>query len=226
MLKKILYKIQPFLKETYLKILYSTTPNLIGDRDVEWAFVAGHVGSGPGRALDFGCGPASYLGLIAAEAGYDAIAFDLEPVRWFYQHPRLQYLKGDILVHKFEPRSFDLIINCSSIEHVGLAKRYGVEKTKTDGDLEAMAIMKDILSTKGRMILTIPAGKDTEFLPLHRVYGAQRLPQLLNGFTVEHKEYWGKDENNKWVLVSEEIALNKTPTRDLHCLGCFVLEPK
>jgi hypothetical protein len=40
------------------------------------------------------------------------------------------------------------------------------------------------------MLLTIPAGEDAVFAPLTRIYGSQRLPQLLKGYTVEKDIFW------------------------------------
>ncbi|MFZ8804427.1 MAG: class I SAM-dependent methyltransferase, partial [Candidatus Calescibacterium sp.] len=128
---------------------------------------------GPGNALDFGSGQ-SYMGLIAARKGFNTIALALEPVRWFYKHPRLKFIQGDTLKLQFPPSSFDLIINCSAIEYAGLAGRYGVTKDRPDGDIEAMKILKIILKPGGKMLLTIPVGQDNVFKPLHRVYGKER----------------------------------------------------
>ena len=70
--------------------------NLAGDRDIEWSWVASHMPSSSGEALDFGPGM-SPLGLIAAQRGFNVTAIDLEPVQWPYVHPRLRFVWGDIL---------------------------------------------------------------------------------------------------------------------------------
>ncbi|HNV87258.1 MAG TPA: methyltransferase domain-containing protein [Candidatus Omnitrophota bacterium] len=99
--------------------------NLAGDRDIEWSWVAAHVPQGPGRALDFGCGGGA-LGLLAVQKGFEVTAVDLEEIRWFYWHPKLKFLREDIFsVKRFGADCFDLVINCSAVEHVGLAGRYG-----------------------------------------------------------------------------------------------------
>ncbi len=58
------------------------------------------------------------------------------------------------------------------------------------------------------MLLTIPVGQDAVFAPLCRVYGAQRLPQLLSGYRVEKDVFWMKDTENRWVLCDSDTALN------------------
>lgn len=196
-------------------------PNLIGDRDVEHSWVLSHLGTGPGKVLDFGCGN-SLLSFVAARRGYDVTAIDLQPVRWPYVLPNMCFIKCDILESSFTRSSFDIIINCSSIEHVGLPGRYG-SRNNPEGDIIAMALMYELLQPSGVMLLTIPVGRDAVFYSLHRVYGRERLPRLLDRWVIEKKEYWVKDGENRWVAVEESAALDREPTKLCYGLGCFVL---
>jgi SAM-dependent methyltransferase len=215
----------------FLVRLIARHPNLIGDRDVEWSWVAAHMPSGPGKALDFGPG-GSPLGLMAAEKGFEVTALDLEPVRWPYRHAKLHFLQGDILdsAARDAAGSVDLVINCSTVEHVGIAGRYGVEKDRPDGDLKAMANLSRLMKPGGKMLLTVPVGEDALFSPVCRVYGRERLPRLLEGFEVEKESYWVKDESNRWVSATKTQALafkasmgSLHPLRNVCALGCFVL---
>lgn len=197
------------------------TPNLEGDREVEWSWVLANLGTGPGKVLDFGCGN-SLLSFGAARRGYDVTAIDLQSVAWPYVFPNMRFIKCDILRSSFTKASFDLIINCSSIEHVGLSGRYE-SQAAPDGDVKAMALMHELLRPDGVMLMTIPVGRDAVFAPLHRVYGRERLPRLLDQWMVEKKEYWVKDDRNHWNAVEESVALNGEPTEFCYGLGCFVL---
>ena len=196
--------------------------DLTGDRDVEWSWVAARMGNGPGAAIDFGNG-GSALGLIAAERGWDVTAIDLEAVWWPYVHPRLRLAQGDVLHLALPERSFDLVLNCSAIEHVGIPGRYGVTQERPDGDLEAMARLGALMKPGGTMLLTVPIGRDTVFPPLHRVYGAERLPRLLAGFEVASREFWAKRDDNRWTPAPEAEALAFAPRERLYALGAFVL---
>ena len=207
-------------------------PNLAGDRDIEWSWVTSQIPSGPGEALDFGSG-GSDLALIAAQRGFNVTAVDLEPVRWPYVHPKLRFIRGDILKLPVPKEHFELVINCSTVEHVGLAGRYGVTENCPDGDLEAMAHLRKLIKPNGVMLLTIPIGQDAVFAPLCRVYGKERLPRLLDGYIVEKQAFWVKDEKNCWILCDKKMALSFEASagswdalKNIYALGCFVLRAK
>ncbi len=212
-----------------LKASNQVIPNLAGDRDVEWAWIASQMPSGPGEALDFGNG-GNNLALLAAQRGFNVTAVDLESVRWHYIHPLLCFIQGDILNLSLPKKHFDLIINCSTVEHVGITGRYGVTENCSYGDIEAMKRLRHFMKTDGLMLLTIPVGHDAVFPPLHRIYGAQRLPKLLEGYRIKEEAFWVKDDQNHWVLCNRNTALNfhasagsLNPLQNVYGLGCFVL---
>ena len=230
-LNRLAYKlttwIPPILLGAFIK---KSMPNLSGDRDIEWSWVSAHIPYGPGEALDFGPG-ASFLGLIAAQRGFEVTAIDLEPVHWYYVHKKLHFVQGDILKVDLPAKHFDLIINCSTVEHVGLTGRYGKTENKPDGDLEAMALLRELMKPGGTMLLTIPAGQDAVYSPLHRVYGEERLPRLLEGYRIEKEAFWVKDKKNRWQLTERGTALNFkskaeswNPLKNVYALACFVLK--
>ena len=101
------------------------TTNIRGGRDVEYSWIATHMPEGPGEALDFGS-RSSHMSLIAVRRGFRVIALDLEPQHFLWAHPNASFIQGDLLKMDLPLNHFDLVINCSSIEHVGLAGRFGV----------------------------------------------------------------------------------------------------
>src|ERR1022692_1939250 len=125
--------------------------NLRGDRDIEYSWIVTHIPEHGGSALDFGSGP-GWMALAAARKGFQVTALDMMPVLWFYVHPGLRFVQGDILKSLFPSNHFDLIINVSAIEHVGLNGRSDVVDAKPDGDLEAMAVLKAVLRP-GKLML-------------------------------------------------------------------------
>lgn len=204
-------------------------PNLLGDRDIEWTWIASQMPSGDGRALDFGSGN-SYLGLIAAQKGFNVTAVDLENIRWDYVHPHLHFIQGNIMKLPLPMEHFDLVINCSAIEHVGLSGRYDVTEDIPDGDLAAMERLRNLMKSGGIMLLTVPVGLDATFAPLSRIYGKERLPRLLDGLKVIKEAYWVKNSENRWIQCDRETALkfkasagSWNPLQNVVALGCFIL---
>jgi len=205
------------------------TIDLWGDRDVEYSFIAAELPPGPGMALDFGCGPGQ-LALVAAQRGYQVLAIDLEPQRFPWNHPRVEFRQADFLQAHAPSGEFDVVINCSAIEHVGLSGRYGITREQEDGDLAAIHRLHAALKPGGVMLLTVPCGRDAVFAPLHRVYGTERLPRLIERFELVKQVFWVKSRENRWRLAERDEALDFVATADLenparctYALGCFVL---
>lgn len=194
--------------------------SLQGDRWVEWSFCFARMADGAGSTLDFGA-DIGFLALAAAQRGHDVIAFDRLPSALDYEHPRVTHVHGDVLTHDFGDRRFDQILNCSSVEHVGLGGRYGSTETP-DGDLDAMAILRSTLAPEGRMIMTIPVGRDMVCAPQHRIYGEQRLPRLLAGYGVLEEQFWAKS-GGAWRPCGREVALATEGSSAFYSLGLFVL---
>jgi len=210
--------------------LPSLQVNIWGERSVEWSFLSREMADGPGEAIEFGCEEA-YMSLVAAQKGFHVIANDLLEQHFFWQHPNVEFRQGDFLQLTLPRNHFDLAINCSSVEHVGVAGRYGIEVDQDDGDLQVMTRLAEILKPEGRLLMTAPCGRDAVLAPWCRVYGAQRLPKLLQSFAVEKEEFWAKNNKNQWVSCSREAALNFLPRNDrfnphkcAYALGCFVLQ--
>lgn len=203
--------------------------NLWGDREIEWSFVVSRLPEGPGTLLDFGASD-GLLSITAAQRGFEVLALDLGPERFPWKHPRVKFLRGNLLEIQLPRRSFDVVLNCSSVEHVGLPGRYGVDVAESDGDLRAMRRFYEILNASGVMLMTIPCGQDAVIVPWHRVYGETRLPKLLAGFEIQEQSYWVKHADNRWSPCEREEALAfrpgqhpKDPSLCSYALGCFVL---
>lgn len=203
--------------------------NIDGERHVEWSFLSSEMPQGPGEAMDFGC-ENGYMSLLAAEKGFRVLAIDLEPRSFAFQHSNIKFQVGDFLKLDVPQNHFDLIVNCSSVEHVGVAGRYGITAQRDEGDLEAVRKFAKVLKPGGLLIMTAPCGKDAIMAPWCRVYGAERLPRLLSPLRLEKERYWVKNEENRWTGVDRETALGLEPRHDptdphgcSYALGGFVL---
>jgi hypothetical protein len=198
-------------------------PSLAGDRWVEWSFCMARLAEGEGTTLDFGA-DIGFLSLAAAQRGHEVTALDREPSALDYVHPRVRHVRADILDRPLAGQRFDQVINCSSVEHVGLAGRYG-SGDQPDGDIEAMAILAGMMAPDARMILTIPVGRDLVWPPLHRIYGDERLPRLLEPFEIREAQYWCKGGEH-WQQRDREQALAVQGSDAFYALGLFVLTPR
>jgi SAM-dependent methyltransferase len=184
--------------------------NIHGERHIEWTFISTEMPEGPGEALEFGC-EHGYLSLLAARKGFHVTALDLEAQKFPWCHPSVHFVRGDLLKTELPEDQFDLIVNCSSVEHVGLSGRYGINESATDGDLEVMRRLWRMLKTDGKLLATMPCGRDLIAAPWHRVYGNERLPRLLAGFEIEKEMFWAKDFENRWMQTSRNVALDFIP---------------
>jgi len=200
--------------------------DLSGDRDVEWSWIAGNLPDNPGEVLDFGPSN-STTGLIAAFHGGKVIGLDLEPPpQANYLHSNLSMRQGNILTYDFGNQRFDTVINCSTVEHVGLPGRYGSPDIP-DGDLKAMQRLRALMrGPDARMIMTIPVGIDGVFAPAHRVYGRKRFPSLTSGFKTVRHAYFAKSRGDRrWKETSQDAAFDTEGTATFYALGLYVLAP-
>ena len=197
---------------------------LAGDREIEWTWTLAHMRKGSGRVLDFGSGN-GMMALGALFAGNDVVAVDLEAEQYPFDPHRIEYVRGDFNELELEQHSFDQILNCSSVEHVGLAGRYG-SPDEPDGDLHAMEKMARILKPDGDMVLTIPVGIDAIHAPNHRIYGEERLSRLLEHWQIREEAYWAKPKDERFEPVSREDALAETGSASYYALGLFVVTPR
>ena len=197
-------------------------PLLAGDRAVEFSWVVAELPAPPAAVIEVGC-IESVLSCVAARRGNLVTAVDLRPIE--YEMPGVTFIQGDINSIDFGERRFAAIINCSVMEHIGLAGRYNAAE-EPDGDLQAMRRMSRLLLPDGIMILTVPVGRDMVCRPLHRIYGSQRLPLLLQNYNVQKDEYWVKSDGRCWLKSSRQDAMAVVGSNDLYALGLFVLSAK
>jgi SAM-dependent methyltransferase len=193
---------------------------LRGSRELEYGWVAANVPTGLGSALDIGC-VNSPISPILAMMGYKVVGVDIRddiP----YELNGFKMVQGDFTQLNFPQESFDLVVLCSTVEHIGLVGRYD-NFSIPDGDLAAMVKVRNILKLTGVCILTIPVGVDGVYLPWHRVYGNERLAQLLQGYKVLKSRYFVKSGWDKWCESSQEIALSFTGSASQYALGHFIL---
>ena len=200
---------------------------LSGDRCIEYGFVIKNlVNLDRDRyktVLDVGC-CASPLTTIIRELGFTVDGIDLLPSPYIYQG--VKYVQGDFLSLDFKD-SYDIIVLCSTIEHIGLGGRYGSRNIE-EGDIKAIKKAKLLLNTNGILILTIPYGQEKTIRPLHRVYNknGRLLKYAYDSFEVEAEEFYKNNLEDIWVKCSENEARRVIPSEHNYALGLFVFKKR
>jgi len=202
------------------------------DRTVEYGYARDNLVPGAGRLLlDVGT-PLGFPTIdLAVQRGYRVVATDLRGVDAVQGN--ITFKAGDFLEIEFE-QQFDRILNISSVEHFGLAGRYGIAKGQPMADLLAMAKLRTLMKPGAMMLLTVPVGVDAVAYPYHRVYGWERLPRLLAGYNIISQEFWAKLGGvDKYISVSEATALatisemrakTESAADHYYAIGGFTLE--
>ena len=105
------------------------------------------------RILDFGCGP-GWLSNILSTFG-PTVGIDLSPQAIAdakIRYPRPQFEAVDVFRWQYVPKSFDVVVSQEVIEHVDDQTRY-------------LEMVSDLLTDKGRLILTMPNAKTMMAMP-------------------------------------------------------------
>jgi len=197
---------------------------LSGDRAIEFAFCVKALFDIPKhlKVLDVGCS-GSPLTTIIRNIGFssiDGIDFLPSPVRY----KGIRYIQDDFLESNKLDDVYDVIVMCSTIEHVGLEGRYTSPSVKS-GDIDAIRRSFELLRADGMLILTIPYGIENIIMPFHRVYNkhsSDMLKYLFEHFETIGEEYFMKDTFGVWEKCSETEAGSVNPTESKYALGMYV----
>jgi len=150
---------RPQMKRAFIPAAPPASPiNIRGERNVEWAFLSTEMPNGPGEAIEFGC-EEGYMSLLAATAASTSSPTTSKSKTSVGNTLVFEFRQGDFLKLNLPRNHFDLAINCSSVEHVGVAGRYGIEVNEEAGDIEVMQRLVDILKPGGLLLMTAPCGR-------------------------------------------------------------------
>jgi SAM-dependent methyltransferase len=190
-----------------------------GETFLDWAFVCANLPPGPKRALEIGPGRSPIIPAMLA-LGYDVTAIDIAS-DLAKQFAGIKFISGDFAGELLEA-GFDVIVACSTVEHIGLSGRYGSAEDP-EGDLRAMSKINDLLEPDGLLFLTVPMGIDGVHRPFHRTYGRQRLRRLLQGFAVVKSRFLVKEPWGPWYAADREAAFDYPASARRYALGEFLL---
>jgi SAM-dependent methyltransferase len=196
--------------------------DLKGEKALDWGWVCVNLPKSAERAMDVGCGESPTVAAMLSLGYREVVAIDLQ----FQLDKQLlgpHFIQGDFnqLCLKGD---FDVVVACSSVEHIGLSGRY-TSTEDAEGDLKALRKIKSLLSKDGLLILTVPAGRDAVYKPWHRVYGTKRIPQLIEGFRIVGSQGYAKQQPwGPWRRTTLEEALEFPATSARYALAQMVLK--
>jgi len=182
-------------------------------RVIEYPFAVQKLGSAQGKkVLDIGCTSKwNVLPAMLAELGWEVYGIDIREMK--FRHPNFHFVGEDIRHTSFPNDFFDSVCAISTIEHIGLGGRFGVNKDDPQGDVKAVREVQRIIRPGGTFLVTVPYGQRALVHPLHKVYDKAQLKELFGAWRTKQEIYYARDEEGYWEIVTEEEAAlvdNKT----------------
>lgn len=177
-----------------------------GARTVEYAFIINKMSPmQKGKALDVGCvARNNLLPQVLTGFGWEVWGIDIRP--FTVKLPNFHFAPGDVTNTTFADGFFDCIYAVSTIEHIGLAGRYGVTEDDLSGDTRVLKEIERILCPGGILLVTMPYGKRKVIPPLERIYDREQLQELFSDWQVKEQVYYAPDTEGCWCQVPEEVA--------------------
>lgn len=173
------------------------------DRYIEYPWVLSHLQKiAGGKILDVGSSScAMWHALLPKNFQIHAINTTVDP-----NPPKsVKFTLGDIRKTPYLANFFDTVICVSTLEHIGVAGRYGSDDDP-EGDFKAMTEISRVTKPGGKLLVSVPYGRK-DVLPINKLYDKSRLAQLLSGWQIEEQNYLKFDNRfGYWLPVSEKEA--------------------
>lgn len=141
------------------------------------------------------------------------------PVEFYDYRPALLNLDNlksahaDLTKLFFETNSVECLSCMHTIEHIGLG-RYG-DPIDANGDTKAINELKRVVKPGGSLLFVTPVGKPKVVFNAHRIYNAEEVVKLFDGFTL--KDFSLVKDNNEFVSNCDIV---EAAYQQYGC-GCF-----
>ncbi len=151
----------------------------------EYAFVLSEIAKmDPGKLLDVGC--SARVNVVSPFACWLGWLVDgLDNREWSYHHDNFTMRQQD--ARDLLPDSYyNVVVALSTLEHVGIAGRYGIRRQDDDADIEITRNLLKATAPYGALLFTAPftKGNNTR-LPLSRQYNTERIKEIMSGWTIQ-----------------------------------------
>jgi len=120
--------------------------DLSGEKLMDWGWCLANLPKSPRMyILDVGCCEAPILPTAIA-LGHNVVGIDMSPLP--YQLKGMVFHQDNFLEIDLDDATFDIVVLCSIVEHIGLIGRYN-QNDLPDGDFLAMEKVSRILKPDG-----------------------------------------------------------------------------
>ena len=192
------------------------------DRFIEYPWLLENIDITSGRLLD--------IGSTIGDQLYDTLpktveinCLNLNSKK--FKNKQIKFKQGDIRKADYPDNYFDLIACVSTLEHIGVAGRYGSDD-QPEGDLRAMGEIKRILKPGGILLATVPYG-DKDILPINKLYNKTRIDDLFSGLEIISQEFKKFNKNwHVWLKVGETEAAKTDMASDGWYALCLIKAKK
>ena len=180
---------------------FAKEPLKYTDRYYEYPWALEHIHNYTKKAVILDVGSAgSMFPLLAKSFGNTVFSIDIRKT----DYTGITCFTHNICATPFIDNLFDIITAISTIEHVGLKGRYGVNEQ--DSDLKAIKEITRILRPNGIFLMTVPYASCDKTTKFHRVYSEKTLRVLLKDFKIE-MEIEKSPENEDWIALVKGVKL-------------------
>lgn len=188
------------------------------DRYIEYPWLLENINLKSGRLLDIG----STIGdLLSGSLPQDVEIHCLNLNDKKFNSREIKFKKGDIRQSGYPDNYFDLISCISTLEHIGVAGRYGCDEDPA-GDFKAMAEIKRILKPGGELLLSVPYGA-SDVLPINKLYNKTRIENLFSGWEIISQELRKFSKTWRvWLKVDEAEAAKVDMKKDGWYALCLI----
>lgn len=128
----------------------------------------------------------------------------------------LQSERGDLLRLPFQDGTIQSLSCMHVVEHIGLG-RYG-DPLDSNGDLQAIAELKRVLSPKGDLLFVVPVGRPRVMFNAHRIYSYEQILDYFTGFVLKEFALIPDDEATGGLIRHANPDLVK---EQAYACGCF-----